>query len=128
MKKLLLVALLPVWAWGYGVSVDASVNNIPTSYSTAAGSKVIVCGNSNVIQIVTTVTVEQAVSFQNPDSAPSVDHSFVQPSADGTAPAYTYISLKGGAGNNTAIYIRSLSGSAISSGKTRVACWNEETP
>lgn len=129
MKKLLITLsfLVSGMVFGLGARIPSSGSSptIPTTYAADdANSEALTCGNSNVIKIYNDTAGALAVGMGSSTSAPINDYDFC-PAGTGTV---CVISVKGGAGNNTTIYIRSDTGSAISSGVVRVACLNEETP
>lgn len=122
MKKLSLVWLVVAVLWGfqseaaiYSVRVDASVNNIPTAFSTAAGSKVIQ-GVPNVrsILIDNRSSSEIAVNCQSGSTtAPTTQTANIY--VAGT----TQVAIDN-AYLNTTCYIRSMTGGAISSGTVAI--------
>lgn len=121
MKRFILTMLFCLPAFPYGVQVTASGGSpIPASYATDSQSKVIQCGQSNVIEVLNQTSSVLAVSFTRDGStAPSSDFGFVPPGANSGTRYFLTI------GNGTYIYIRSA-GSAISSGTVQVSCWTED--
>jgi len=128
MRLLLVLALaLPMLALGRGVTVTTSGGSpLPTTYVAGNGqSQVVTCGNSNKVKIFNECTAYIAWAWNDAGTAPAFDYDFC-PGGTGTVCQY---SVKGGMGNNSTIYIRSDSGSPVTSGcKVRVSCINEEAP
>lgn len=123
MKLFFILLFLCQTALGLGVIVDASSNNVPTSFDATAGSAALTCGASYTVEIHNETTTALAIAFQQANkSAPSTDYAYVLAGA-GAGAVFTKPDGSFQIGNNTKVYLRSVSGSAITSGTVRVACY-----
>lgn len=105
-----------------GAVLDAAVNNIPTTYSAAAGSKVIsstpsggLLGFINTTTEVLAYTVGSFLGGKVPDSTLPGQSGFIPAAPSGGSGVSVIDGIKLTSGDS--VYIRSTSGSLISSGK-----------
>lgn len=101
-----------------GVSVDASANNIPTSFTEGdSGSELFQC-SGNVVEILNQTAEVLAIGFSGSASSPAqTDFAYI-PSGPKSGNSIKLRSALSGEW----IYIRSV-GSAISSGTVQVSCF-----
>lgn len=105
-------------SFGRGVSVDASANNIPTSFTEGdSGSELFQC-SGNVVEVLNQTSEVLAVGFSGSASAAAqTDFAYI-PAGPKSGNSLKLKSPLSGEW----VYLRSL-GSAISSGTVQVACF-----
>lgn len=126
MKHILaLVLILPAMALGQGTKITGTGGApIPTAFSaTDTKSQVQEC-KGNVVEILNLTAAEIGFGFGTSSSVPAYDYSFVPPGPNSGG----RYKPKGGLSSGTYVYIRSASGSALTSLSVLVSCYNEEKP
>lgn len=120
MRLLLCLALfLGQFAIAKGVSVDASSTNIPASFTEGnASSELFQCAG-DVVEVLNQTTAVLAVGFSGSSSAAAqTDFAYV-PSGPKSGNSFKLRNPLSG----DWVYIRSVSGSAITSGTVQVSCF-----
>lgn len=114
----LVLALQCERVFGRGVSVDASVNNIPTTFTEGnSGSELFQC-SGNVVEILNQTSEVIAVGFSSSaSSAAQTDFAYIP-----AGPKSGNSMKLGGPLSGEWLYIRSV-GSAISSGTVQASCF-----
>lgn len=102
-------------------TIDASSNNITTSFGSGAGSKILTgIKNAQHMRVESTCNAALAIAYKAKEgSVPSSAQAYIAAApTSGTVIEY-FDDIEVGA----AIYIRSDSGGTISSGKVKVSVW-----
>ena len=111
-------------AFGLAQLITASGGSpIPIAYdANDSQSKVMICGSSQEVEVINNTTTLLALGLKEGDILPTSDYAFVL-----AGPNAGRVFLKGNQnqviGNNTAVYIRSTSGAAITSGTVAISCF-----
>lgn len=123
MKLLLALLLLPVTVFATGSQITASGGSpIPTAFSASNAQSQIQECQGNVIEIMNETSSKLAVGFAPSSSAPTSDFKYVP-----SGPlSWTVIKPKGGFSSGTYVYLRSASGSTVTSGSVTVSCTYED--
>jgi len=125
MKNILiaLAMLIAAPAFPTAAMVTASVNAVPVAYDATPGSKLVTCPTSSELEVYNNTSSIIAVGLGVNAVLPTYDYSIV---SDGPGTNRIYKSKDGSVlfGNNTMVYIRSMSGSPISAGQVAVTCVN----
>lgn len=124
MRTLLFLLLLaPTVALPLAVQIIASGGSpIPIAYSVAdTQSNALTCGISRELEVINNTSSLLALGFKDTGVLPSSDYVFIL-----AGPSSGRVFRKDPpdvvVGNNTAVYIRSASGSPITSGTVEISC------